>query len=159
MLADAEARVARMRAALPTTPPEAAARILARQRPAPAAERLETMDAARAAAAACARCGLCEAATQTVWGEGDGAADLMIVGEQPGDREDLEGRPFVGPAGQVLRAEMREAGIGRAWLTNAVKHFKFQPRGKRRLHQRPNAGEVRHCRWWLDLERRFVAPG
>jgi DNA polymerase len=84
----------------------------------------------------------------------------MIVGEQPGDREDLEGRPFVGPAGAVLDDALCEAGIDResVYLTNAVKHFKHTLRGKRRIHQRPNAGEIEKCRWWLDLERRIVAP-
>ena len=84
----------------------------------------------------------------------------MIVGEQPGDHEDLAGQPFVGPAGQVLDAALAEAGIDRSgvYLTNAVKHFKHEPRGKRRLHKTPNAGEVQACRWWLDQERRLVKP-
>ena len=84
----------------------------------------------------------------------------MIVGEQPGDQEDLAGRPFVGPAGQVLDAALAEAGIDRSdvYVTNAVKHFKHEPRGKRRLHKTPNAGEVQACRWWLDAERRLIRP-
>src|SRR5690606_642456 len=93
-----------------------------------------TLDEARQAAMQCRRCGLCEAATQTVWGEGDPKARIMIVGEQAGDQEDLAGRPFIGPAGRLLRAAMSEAGLNpdKTWLTNAVKHFKFTPRGKRR---------------------------
>jgi len=109
---------------------------------------------------ACRRCPLYRDATQGVCGEGPKAARLMIVGEQPGDQEDLAGRPFVGPAGQVLDAALAEAGIDRSdvYLTNAVKHFKHEPRGKRRLHKTPNAGEVQACRWWLDAERRLVRP-
>nr|WP_241651204.1 UdgX family uracil-DNA binding protein [Sinirhodobacter populi] len=118
------------------------------------------MGEAREAALQCRRCGLCEAATQTVWGEGLASARLMIVGEQPGDREDLEGRPFVGPAGQLLRVLMAEAQVdaGQVWLTNAVKHFKFAPRGKQRLHQNPDRQEILHCRWWLGLELSFIRP-
>ena len=84
----------------------------------------------------------------------------MIVGEQPGDQEDLAGRAFIGPAGQVLNAALAEAGIDRSdvYVTNAVKHFKHEPRGKRRLHKTPNAGEVQACRWWLDSERRLIKP-
>lgn len=158
MLADAERRVEAMRQAMPSVTPERAQRILDRLAPDPVPAQPQTLEEAALAARSCARCGLCEAATQTVWGEGDATAPLMIVGEQPGDHEDLQGRPFVGPAGQVLRSQMAAAQVGPVWLTNAVKHFKFQPRGKRRLHQRPNQGEVQHCRWWLDLERRFVQP-
>ena len=89
-----------------------------------------------------------------------GGHRLMLVGEQPGDREDRAGHPFVGPAGAVLDRALAEAGIDRArvYLTNAVKHFKNEPRGKRRLHRRPDAGEIDRCRWWLELERRFVRP-
>lgn len=82
----------------------------------------------------------------------------MIVGEQPGDAEDLAGKPFVGPAGQLLTTLMDEADVGDSWMTNAVKHFKFRPTGKRRMHQNPDPHEIDHCRWWLDLERRFVQP-
>ena len=108
----------------------------------------------------CTRCELCGPATAAVPGEGPADARLMIIGEQPGDEEDLAGRPFIGPAGQVLDDALREAGIARerVYLTNAVKHFKFRLRGKRRIHQRPNTGEVEHCRWWLDLEREIVSP-
>lgn len=162
MLADAEARVARMQAAGASPPRPGAAAVSTRTRAAmPVAPDLpQTLAEARAAALACRRCDLCQAATQTVWGEGPADAPLMIVGEQPGDREDLEGRPFVGPAGQLLRAAMAEAGLDEAqtYFTNAVKHFKFAPRGKRRLHQNPGRGEIRHCRWWLGLELGLVKP-
>ena len=109
---------------------------------------------------ACRRCSLYEMATQAVFGEGPEHADLMFVGEQPGDQEDLAGQPFVGPAGKVFDAAMAEVGLDRerAYVTNAVKHFKFVPRGKRRLHQRPSAGEIKACRFWLGLEREFVRP-
>lgn len=108
----------------------------------------------------CTRCPLYCHATQGVAGEGPAAARIMLVGEQPGDREDIEGRPFVGPAGQVLNEALAEAGLDRArlFLTNAVKHFKFEPRGKRRLHQNPTTGEIDICRWWLDKERALVGP-
>ncbi len=108
----------------------------------------------------CRRCPLWRDATQGVCGQGPREARLMIVGEQPGDHEDLAGQPFVGPAGQVLDAALAEAGVqrGAVYLTNAVKHFKHEPRGKRRLHKTPEAGEVQACRWWLDQERRLVKP-
>lgn len=108
----------------------------------------------------CTRCPLHCNATQAVAGEGPGAAKIMLVGEQPGDREDLEGRPFVGPAGQLLNEVLYDAGLERRrlFLTNAVKHFKFEPRGKRRLHQNPTAAEIDICRWWLDKERALVQP-
>ncbi len=120
----------------------------------------DSLDAARAAVAACTRCPLHEMATQVVFGSGPEAAEAMFVGEQPGDQEDLAGQPFVGPAGQVFDAALKEAGIAREriYVTNAVKHFKFVPRGKRRLHQKPNAGEISACRYWLDLERTLVKP-
>ncbi|GAA0863554.1 UdgX family uracil-DNA binding protein [Sphingopyxis soli] len=108
----------------------------------------------------CTRCPLSCNATQGVAGEGPERARIMLVGEQPGDREDLQGRPFVGPAGQVLSEALEEAGLDRTrlFLTNAVKHFKFEPRGKRRLHQNPTAAEIDICRWWLDKERALVQP-
>ncbi|HEY2889120.1 MAG TPA: UdgX family uracil-DNA binding protein [Dongiaceae bacterium] len=110
--------------------------------------------------ASCRRCPLYKNATQVVPGAGRAGAALMLVGEQPGDSEDREGRPFVGPAGRVLDQALAAAGIerGDAFVTNAVKHFKFEERGKRRLHKRPNAHEIERCRWWLDLERRIVKP-
>jgi DNA polymerase len=115
---------------------------------------------ARRLAAECTRCDLYRNATQTVFGEGPISARIMMVGEQPGDKEDLAGRPFVGPAGLVLDRALEAAGIERKviFLTNGVKHFKNEPRGKKRLHRRPDAREVDICRWWLDLERRFVHP-
>lgn len=123
-------------------------------------EEIVSLAAARAAIAGCRRCPLFEFATQAVFGEGPASAEVMFVGEQPGDQEDLTGRPFVGPAGQVFDAALEKVGIERArtYVTNAVKHFKFVPRGKRRLHQSPNGGEIAACRFWLDLERSFVRP-
>ena len=111
-------------------------------------------------AAHCTRCDLYKYATQTVFGEGSLKADILFVGEQPGDQEDLAGRPFVGPAGQVFDAALEEAGIDRArtYVTNAVKHFKFVQRGKRRLHSKPNGGEIQACRWWIDHERDLIKP-
>jgi DNA polymerase len=119
-----------------------------------------TLEALRQAAAECRACDLWQRATQTVFGEGDGSARVMLVGEQPGDREDVEGRPFVGPAGGILDRALREAGLDRAgvYVTNAVKHFKWVPRGKRRLHQRPDSAEVAACRPWLEAEVRTVGP-
>jgi DNA polymerase len=114
----------------------------------------------REEAKSCRRCPLYLNATQTVFGEGPAGARLVLVGEQPGDQEDLAGRPFVGPAGRILDQALAEAGIERkaAYLTNAVKHFKNEPRGKRRLHKRPNAGEVQACRWWMDRELATIRP-
>lgn len=108
----------------------------------------------------CTRCPLHCEATQAVHGVGPANAGLMIVGEQPGDQEDLAGKPFIGPAAQILNDGLRQAGIDReaAYLTNAVKHFKYQQRGKLRLHQTPTAGEIDHCRWWLDAERTIQQP-
>jgi uracil-DNA glycosylase family protein len=102
----------------------------------------------------CRRCLLYEPATQTVFGEGPAHADVLFVGEQPGDQEDVIGRPFVGPAGQIMDRAMEEAGIDRRtiYITNAVKHFKFEPRGKRRIHKTPEAPEIQACRFWLDVE-------
>jgi uracil-DNA glycosylase family protein len=108
----------------------------------------------------CTRCPLYKHATQVVPGEGRVGARLMLVGEQPGDKEDLAGKPFVGPAGRILNEALAAAGIPRAdtFVTNAVKHFKFEPRGKRRLHKRPNAYEIERCHLWLELERAIVRP-
>lgn len=108
----------------------------------------------------CRRCALWADATRAVFGEGPTPADVMLVGEQPGDREDLTGRPFVGPAGQILDAALAEAGLDRAriYLTNAVKHFKNEPHGRQRLHAKPNTGEVEACKWWLAQELELVAP-
>ena len=118
------------------------------------------LDEVAAGLQGCRRCGLWRDATQGVPGEGPADAALMLVGEQPGDSEDLAGRPFVGPAGQMLERALAEAGIARSdlYVTNAVKHFKHEARGKRRLHKTPVAGEITACRWWLDNERRLVRP-
>jgi len=114
----------------------------------------------REEAAHCTRCDLYKYATQTVFGEGPLKADILFVGEQPGDQEDLTGRPFVGPAGQLFDAALDEAGIDRSrtYVTNAVKHFKFLQRGKRRLHSKPDGGEIAACRWWIDHERELIRP-
>ncbi|MDK4735432.1 UdgX family uracil-DNA binding protein [Rhizobium sp. CNPSo 3490] len=108
----------------------------------------------------CTRCDLYRNATQIVLGEGPGKAEIVLVGEQPGDREDITGRPFVGPAGHLLDLCLDEAGLDRqrCYVTNAVKHFKFTPRGKRRLHAKPNAGEIRRCAWWLGAELNILQP-
>jgi DNA polymerase len=119
-----------------------------------------TLAALREAAAGCRACDLYKTGTQTVFGEGAEHAQIMFVGEQPGDREDTEGKPFVGPAGRVLDEALEEAGIdrNRVYITNAVKHFKWKPQGKRRLHQKPNAAEISACRQWLDAEIAVVKP-
>lgn len=159
LIAKAEGRVAGM-APDRKAPPAFHAAIQARRTVPAAPVPADDWERLRAEAAGCTRCGLADHATQTVLGEGPQSARLMILGEQPGDLEDLAGRPFVGPAGQVLDRGLAQAGIARAstYLTNAVKHFKFQPRGKRRIHQRPNAGEVTQCRWWLKSELALVQP-
>ncbi|MEA3035350.1 MAG: uracil-DNA glycosylase [Sphingomonadales bacterium] len=117
-------------------------------------------EAVREEARGCTRCHLYKHATQTVFGEGPVAAPLMFVGEQPGDQEDLAGRPFVGPAGQLFDRALGDAGIdrGQAYVTNAVKHFKFERRGKRRIHSKPDAGEIEACRWWIEQERAILRP-
>jgi len=122
-------------------------------------ERL-SLESLREAAAGCTACPLHISGTQTVFGEGARDARVLLLGEQPGDKEDLEGRPFVGPAGRLLDEALEEAGIDRsaAYVTNAVKHFKWQPRGKRRIHQKPNAGELAACRPWLEAELEVVRP-
>ncbi len=114
----------------------------------------------RREAASCRACPLWEKATQTVFGEGPAEADILFVGEQPGDREDRVGRPFVGPAGLMLDKALAEAGVDRerAYVTNAVKHFKFEPRGKLRLHKKPNAGEINVCKRWLLAEIEVLKP-
>jgi DNA polymerase len=108
----------------------------------------------------CRRCELYKFATQTVFGEGPLDARIMFVGEQPGDQEDIAGRPFVGPAGALFDAALEKAGIDRStvYVTNAVKHFKFVAKGKRRIHNKPDAGEISACRWWIEHERELVRP-
>ena len=119
-----------------------------------------TLAALRKEAAACTRCSLYRHATQTVFGDGPATAEFILVGEQPGDQEDIAGKPFVGPAGKVLDRALQDAGIERAkvYVTNAVKHFKFEPRGKRRIHSKPNASEIQACRWWLEREFEAIEP-
>ncbi|WP_308197122.1 UdgX family uracil-DNA binding protein [Anaeromyxobacter sp. SG17] len=122
--------------------------------------RTTDLAALRQAARACRACPLWERGTQTVFGEGPRQTAVLLVGEQPGNDEDLAGRPFVGPAGRLLDRALEAAGLDRAsvYVTNAVKHFKWEARGKRRIHQKPNVGEVRACRPWLDAELRAVQP-
>jgi DNA polymerase len=123
----------------------------------PAGGKLRTL---RNASRDCRGCDLWERATQTVFGEGAAGAKVMFVGEQPGDREDIEGRPFVGPAGQLLDRSLEQAGIDRdeVYITNVVKHFKWEPRGKRRIHKKPNLEEITACRPWLEAELDQVEP-
>src|SRR6202043_3641911 len=119
-----------------------------------------SLDELREASKTCKACDLWKLATQTVLGEGMPRAKIMLVGEQPGNQEDLEGKPFVGPAGKLLDAALLEAGIDRkkVYVTNAVKHFKWEPRGKRRIHKKPNAAEIAACRPWLDAEIEALHP-
>jgi DNA polymerase len=123
-------------------------------------EKARSIGQLREAAASCRACDLWREATQTVFGEGAAGARMMLVGEQPGHQEDLQGKPFVGPAGKLLERALEEAGIDRrrVYVTNAVKHFRFTRRGKRRLHEKPNAGQVRACRPWLEAEIEVVKP-
>ena len=126
----------------------------------PAPIKSERLAALRAEAADCRACPLWKDATQTVFGEGPSHAPIMLVGEQPGDKEDLAGKPFVGPAGQMLNRALEEAGIDRdkVYVTNAVKHFKFVPRGKIRLHQKPSTPEIKACRQWYERELAAIKP-
>jgi uracil-DNA glycosylase len=120
----------------------------------------DTLSAAREQAERCRDCPLWKNATQTVFGEGRESAKIMLVGEQPGDQEDVAGRPFVGPAGRLLDRALEQAGVARrsTYVTNAVKHFKFEPRGKRRIHKKPNEMEIAACRQWLERELRAIHP-
>ncbi len=124
------------------------------------ARTLTSLGELREAVNDCRRCSLWKTATQGVPGEGLAPSRLMMVGEAPGDSEDLQGHPFVGPAGAILDRALKDAGLGResVYITNAVKHFKFEPRGKRRLHTKPSAVEIEACHWWLAEELRLVAP-
>src|SRR3981189_465493 len=119
-----------------------------------------SLSTVRRAAQHCTACHLYKRATQTVFGEGPKDATIMLVGEQPGDYEDQEGKPFVGPAGKIMDQALEEAGIDRkeVYVTNTVKHFKWEPRGKRRIHQKPNSREIAACRPWLEAELRIVRP-
>jgi DNA polymerase len=143
-----------------TEPPSRHLRAEARKVDAEEAAKITSLADARAAVQGCRRCPLYEYATQAVFGEGPQSAEVMFVGEQPGDQEDLAGKPFVGPAGQVFDRALDTVGIDRrrVYVTNAVKHFKFEPRGKKRIHSKPNAGEISACRFWVNLEREFVRP-
>jgi DNA polymerase len=125
--------------------------------PVPETSSLATLEKA---ARTCTACHLYKRATQTVFGEGPKGAGLMLLGEQPGDQEDVAGKPFVGPAGKILHRALEEAGIKRddVYVTNTVKHFKWEPRGKRRIHQKPNSREIAACRPWLEAELRLVRP-
>jgi DNA polymerase len=151
---------------MPTQPAPHHAKIQARHWPAPPAslgadgQAAKTIAGLRKQADGCRRCPLWRDATQTVFGAGPEAAEVVFVGEQPGDQEDIAGEPFVGPAGKVFDSILEEAEIARqkTYVTNAVKHFKFEPRGKRRIHSKPNAGEVQACRWWLDHELALIKP-
>ncbi len=129
-------------------------------RPAPAPE-TSSLATLKNAAKTCTACHLHKHATQTVFGDGAKGAKLMLLGEQPGDQEDLAGKPFVGPAGKMLDRALEEAGIDRrqVYVTNTVKHFKWEPRGKRRVHKKPNSREIAACRPWLEAELRVVRPG
>ncbi|MCZ7447745.1 UdgX family uracil-DNA binding protein [Agrobacterium rhizogenes] len=158
----AEARVLEMAARAASQPQPFHHRLQAaasaRETPPPVSD--DALQSLAREAGQCTRCPLHCKATQTVFGEGRKDADIMIVGEQPGDHEDLAGKPFIGPAGQLFDRTLSEIGVERKklYVTNAVKHFKYETRGKRRIHQRPNAGEVEQCRWWLDHEIALVRP-
>ena len=161
LIRSAGTRAAAMQAAAPSTPsPRLLIQARAMVQRSLTAAPTGGLAALRAEAARCNRCPLHGPATQVVFGVGPQDAPLMIIGEQPGDTEDLTGIPFTGPAGQLFDDEARAAGLDptQAYVTNAVKHFKYLPRGKRRIHQRPDAGEVTACRWWLDLERAAIRP-
>lgn len=161
LIATAEIRAREMREKSPTPAPQHLAKFKASIiKKSDDPQHYESLESVRAALGGCERCPLHVKATQVVAGEGPATARIAFVGEQPGDLEDLQGRPFVGPAGQLLIQTLTKAGISRSdvYLTNAVKHFKFTPRGKRRLHERPNAGEVRHCSWWLQHELDILKP-
>ena len=162
LIRDARSREQGMKAAEPSLPNPA---MMAHREIAPVETRLErasidNLESLRIGLSQCRDCPLWQPATQVVPGTGSPTAKLMLVGEQPGDREDLEGMPFVGPAGSLLNEAFEEAGIERnnVYLTNAVKHFKFEPRGKRRLHKNPNVGEIKACNWWLKKEIELIQP-
>lgn len=162
LILNAEARVLEMGAKAATEPKLFHHRLqaAAESRPAPVLPDADTLEGLKHEAQGCTLCQLHCKATQTVFGEGPANAEVMVVGEQPGDFEDLAGRPFVGPAGKVFDQVLGETGIDRQklYVTNAVKHFKYESRGKKRIHQRPDAGEVQRCRWWLTREIDLVQP-
>jgi len=162
LIAGAERRVAEMAARQASQPPAFHERLQAqwRGRDEEAAVDLPPLERLRQEASSCTRCSLHCHATQTVFGEGPVDAEVLFVGEQPGDTEDLAGRPFIGPAGKVFDEAIDAVGIDRSqvYVTNAVKHFKYERRGKRRIHMRPDAGEVAHCRWWVAKEIEVIKP-
>ncbi len=162
LIAGAEKRVAEMAERQASQPPAFHERLQAqwRGREEDADPDLSPLERLRQEASACTRCPLHCHATQTVFGEGPDDAAIMFVGEQPGDTEDLAGKPFIGPAGQIFDEAVEAAGIARSevYVTNAVKHFKYERRGKRRIHMRPDAGEVAHCRWWVAKEIEIIRP-
>jgi DNA polymerase len=166
MIAGAEEAATEMIARMPSEPAPHHARVKAKHWPEPKPTdkgeggESSSIDELREIAEGCRRCPLWRDATQTVFGEGRQDAKVVFVGEQPGDQEDIAGKPFVGPAGKVFDQILEEADLDRTitYVTNAVKHFKFEPRGKRRIHSKPNAGEIKACRWWLDNELRLIQP-
>ena len=162
LIAGAEKRVQTMRERMPTIASAHLEKIKAPNAAYPTIDREDftSIEQLRRAATHCQRCELHCYATQTVFGEGNDHAEIMFVGEQPGDQEDIAGKPFVGPAGQIFAEALRTANIDRAdiYVTNAVKHFKFSPRGKRRLHERPNQFEILACKWWLNNELEIIKP-
>lgn len=167
LIAGADEAAKEMIARMPSTPAPYHAKVQAKHWPVPKSPShdedgayAKSIAQARKAAKHCRRCPLWREATQTVFGEGPESARIVFVGEQPGDQEDIAGKPFVGPAGKVFDDILDEAGLDRTitYVTNAVKHFKFEPRGKRRIHSKPNAGEVHACRWWLDKELSLIKP-
>ncbi|MDG4873548.1 UdgX family uracil-DNA binding protein [Mesorhizobium sp. WSM4935] len=165
LIAGADKAASEMIDRMPTSPAPHHAKVKAKHWPTPepsdvVAPEAEDIPELREEAKGCRRCPLWRDATQTVFGEGPENADVIFVGEQPGDQEDLAGKPFVGPAGKVFDSILDDAAIDRrkVYVTNAVKHFKFEPRGKRRIHSKPNAGEIQACRWWLDKELDLVKP-
>ncbi|BCM16684.1 UdgX family uracil-DNA binding protein [Mesorhizobium sp. J8] len=165
LIAGADKAASAMIDRMPTTPAPHHAKVKAKHWPTPGpsdvvAPEAEDIPELREEAKGCRRCPLWRDATQTVFGEGPENADVVFVGEQPGDQEDLAGKPFVGPAGRIFDSILDDAEIDRrkVYVTNAVKHFKFEPRGKRRIHSKPNAGEIQACRWWLDKELDLIKP-
>jgi DNA polymerase len=161
LIAQAQERTAAMLNRQPSTPPVRARKRVAQKTPRSAFDKgVDTFEEVRERAMHCRDCPLWKNATQTVFGEGRTRAKILFVGEQPGDQEDLSGKPFVGPAGRLLDRALADAGIDRknTYVTNAVKHFKFEPRGKRRIHKKPNELEIAACHQWLERELQFVKP-
>lgn len=161
LIAQSQERTLSMLSRQPTTPPPRSKRRLTAKAHRSADEPgLDSLDAVRARAMQCRDCPLWKEATQTVFGEGRTRAQILFVGEQPGDQEDIAGKPFVGPAGKLLDRALTDAGIDRkaTYVTNAVKHFKFEPRGKRRIHKKPNEMEISACHQWLERELQLIKP-